>query len=79
LSAARNIKWKGQSVSTNVKADAEVIKRLEEIVKELQGSNVIWSWTSDQLSSDWKPNAPYLPKALRKEYFGLAKEPPTLD
>jgi hypothetical protein len=76
LSAARNINWTGQSFSTNVKADVELNNRLEKIVQELQRSNVTWSWSSDQLSPDWDGEAPYLPTALRKEYFGLAKTPP---
>ncbi len=76
LSAARSIDWKGQSFSTSVKADEELNIRLEAIVQELQGSNVTWSWSSDRLSADWDAKAPYLPTALSKQYFGLAKTPP---
>ncbi|ACL58424.1 hypothetical protein [Methylobacterium nodulans] len=76
LAAAKNIDWKGQSFSTNVKADENLTNKLEKLVQELQRSSVTWSWSSDQLSSDWNGEAPYLPTALRKEYFGLAKKPP---
>jgi hypothetical protein len=74
LSAARNIEWKGQSFSTNVKADAELNQRLAEIVKELEESKALWSWSSDLLSSDWNAQAYYLPETLRQEYFGLVKD-----
>jgi hypothetical protein len=79
LSAASNINWTGQSFSTNVKADAVLNQRLEEIVKDLESSKVEWSWSSETLKSDWNAEGPYFPKALRKEYFGLAKGPSRKD
>jgi hypothetical protein len=75
LSAASNITWTGQSFSTNVKADAVLNQRLEEIVKDLESSKVEWSWSSDTLKSDWNAEDPYFRTALHKQYFGLAKDP----
>jgi hypothetical protein len=75
LSAASNINWTGQSFSTNVKADAVLNQRLEEIVKDLESSKVEWSWSSETLKSDWNAEDPYFRTALNKQYFGLAKDP----
>jgi hypothetical protein len=75
LSAASNINWTGQSFSTNVKADAVLHQRLEEIVKDLESSKVEWSWSSETLKSDWNAEDPYFREALHKQYFGLAKDP----
>jgi hypothetical protein len=49
-------------------------QRLAEIVKELEESKALWSWSSDLLSSDWNAQAYYLPETLRQEYFGLVKD-----
>jgi hypothetical protein len=75
LSAASNINWTGQSFSTNVKADAVLNQRLEEIVKDLESSKVEWSWSSGTLKSEWNGEDPYFREALHKQYFGLAKDP----
>jgi hypothetical protein len=79
LSAASNINWTGQSFSTNVKADAVLNQRLEEIVNDLQSSKAEWSWSSETLTSGWNAKDPYYRAELHKQYFGLAKGPSRKD
>ena len=70
-------RWKGQSFSTNVKADADLNEKLAKIVEDLQDpNNNLWSWSSDPLPSNWNGGATYRREALRKnlQYFGLSKK-----
>jgi hypothetical protein len=76
FSAAKGVQsWKGQSVSTNVGADADLIGEIKKLGDDLAGMKT-WSYSSASLpDSGWTAADVYQRASLGKQYFGMLPEP----
>src|SRR5205823_5303120 len=77
FSAAKGVPtWKGQSFSTNIGSDEDLIGMLENLAAGLEDSPVgRWSYSTDTLPGRWNGDDFYSPATVHKQYFGLVREP----
>jgi hypothetical protein len=74
--AARGISWKGQSLSTNLKADESLNAKLEALADSVAKKSLAqWSYSGESLPDGWDAGAAYKRLAIHKQYFGLIPEP----
>lgn len=76
FSAAEGVQsWKGQSVSTNVGGDADLIAQIKKLGDDLAGMKT-WSYSSASLpDGGWTAADVYQRASLGKQYFGMLPEP----
>ncbi|MBJ7221257.1 MULTISPECIES: hypothetical protein [unclassified Brenneria] len=73
FSAANNVHWLGQGVSTNLSTIRSVNESLEEIRKELSQLNVC-TFSSDDWDKNWNYTKAYSLRALKTQYIGMVDE-----
>jgi hypothetical protein len=75
FSAAKdtNVDWKGQNISTNVRAIRSINDHLDAVLTEMEGLNM-YSFSDENWDLDWKPASYYSINTIKKQYIGLVDE-----
>ncbi|MFZ0599456.1 MAG: hypothetical protein WAM46_20885 [Flavobacterium sp.] len=75
FNAAKDISssWEGQSISTNVASIKNINEHLEHASKAMKDLNV-YSFSSSNWKTNWKPEDYYSINSIKKQYIGIVEE-----
>jgi len=73
FSAAKDIDWKGMSLSTNIGSETKFNRSLEHLNEQLRRLDA-WSFSSSNWSVNWSGKDAYKQKQIPKQYVGLIDE-----
>lgn len=65
--------WEGQSISTNVASIKNINEHLEHASKAMKDLNV-YSFSSSNWKTNWKPEDYYSINSIKKQYIGIVEE-----
>lgn len=72
-SAAKDINWKGMSLSTNIGSVTQFNDALKQLNEQLNRLDA-WSYSSSNWDVDWNGEDAYIQKRVLKQYVGLIDE-----